>query len=307
MNADTTHETDDPQDTAELSSDMADPKPVQEDFTAKSVFDGLVEVGRRGGKLYRTCGKRAELMRFDLTAHSAWVGNTFIVLNGRLRMPVLETATVKTDLTGLPWLSADERNIDPVALFREHYLSRPNGAEQYMLSNFPAKPCDDMTDDEISTGIPRQEARIRLEAWMLCAGLDGALERFVRERPDWKDGDCWWANRVGNGERRPEEELVVKTEWWARFALPTWTCELREDNLWHVNDGTRPVALVPPDVPETDRRTVQMAGRLFRQASALADAAYRLQLRTGRDDLDPLITELNRTAEFVRTGRVRQA
>ena len=307
MSEEITHEETDPQDSAELSSDMGNPPPVQETIKVKSVLEGLVEVGRRGGKLYRTNGKRAEMMKFDLTSHSVWVGNTFIILNGRLRMPVLETATVKVDMTGLAWLTTEERTIDPVSLFRAHYLSRPNGAEKYMHSNFPAKDCDDMTDDEISRGVPRHEARIRLEAWILCAAMDGTLERYVREKKDWSEGDWWWTNSAEYGERRPEEELVIKTEWWARFALPTWTCEYRDDNFWHVDDGERHIALVMPYASEEDRRTIQVAGRLYRQAASLANAAYRMQLRTGRDDLDPLITELNRTLEFVRTGRVRQA
>jgi hypothetical protein len=88
----------DPQDTAVLSNDMAEPKPEQETIRVKSVYEGLVRIAMTHGKLYRTNGRKADMLKFDLTAHSVFAGNAFIVHNGTLKMTVLETATAKIDL-----------------------------------------------------------------------------------------------------------------------------------------------------------------------------------------------------------------
>ena len=220
---DTTHDEmpdqdlEDPQDGAELSRDMARPEVEQRALEVRSVYEGLVAMARTREKMHRTNGRRADAMRFDLTAHSVTVGGTFIVNAGVLRMPVLETASARVDLSGLPWLTEEERGIDPRRLFTDHYLSRPDGSERYMACNFPAKDVDDLTDGEMLAAMPRAEARVRLEAWMLCAALDGTLERYVRAQGDLDESGWWWAAPDdGLGAR-----LVVKTRWWRRTAADT--------------------------------------------------------------------------------------
>ena len=299
-------ETVDPQDGAKLSSDLVEQKPEQQVIACKSVFDGLVTALGSHCKLFGTNGKHADSVRFDLTTHSAFVGNHFIVTRGRLTRTVLETATVKVDLTGLPWLTENERNNDPVVLFRDHYLSRPNGAEKYMASNFPAKPCDEMTDDEITQGTPRGEARVRLEAWMLCAAIDGTLERYVHSRPGFTDGNWWWANPAYKDD--PTRNLVIKPAWWNTGRVVEWT--IRDHGRLSSADvlaGARLVATVRPDASPFELRGIQMSQEILRILESLSDAAFRLQMRYKTSELDPLITDANRVLEYVHTGKVRKA
>lgn len=297
----------DPQDTAVLSNDMAEPKVEQREITVKSVYSGLVEIAKTHGKLYRTNGKRADMMKFDLTAHSAFVGNAFIIHHGVLYMPTLETAAAKIDLTGLPWLSEDEARLDPVDLFREHYFSRPNGSEKYMASNFPAKDIDEMTDDEISQGMPRGEARVRLEAWMLCAGIDGTLERYVRLH-GWREGSWWWSPAP---EGQDGTQLVVKTAWWERAEDPP-TLVKAPDGLGHVmhqvcSGRVVELARVSPYASAATARAMQVAVQLARASQALASEALRLEMRAKCFDLDPIVGEVGRLVEYINTGRMRQA
>jgi len=297
----------DPQDTAVLSDDMAEPAPVQETVKAVSVYDALVRIAQTHGKLYRTNGKHADTLRFDLTAHAVFVGNTFIVSHGKVKMPVLETSTVKIDLTGLPWLAEGEKELSPTALYRNHYLSRPNGSEKYMLSNFRAKDIDEMTDDEIAQGETRSVARVRLEAWILCAALDGTLERYVTSQPNWKDGNWWWSPD-STPDGRNGTQLVIKTEWWKRANETEWVLgESRDGRYRFVTAKGREVAKLALCLDEETGRTVQMARRSLTLAQSLAEAAFKLQLRTKCFDLDPLITDINRLVEYVRTGRQRTA
>ncbi len=294
----------DPQDTATLSDAMDEPKPVQEFVAARSVYEGLVAIGSSAGKLYGTNGRRADTMKFDLTAHSAFVGNSFVVKAGVLRLCGLETATRKVDLCGLPWLTEEERGLDPVRLFDEHYRSRPNGSERYMASNFKAKELDEMTDDEVAAGTPRAEARVRLEAWMLCASLDGTLERYVRSQANWRDGSWWW---TPEGESK-EPKLVVKTDWWLRPRADGWTLEPGHDGRVGVRaaDGAEIARFGAGADPES-RRAVQMALTLKRLAKSLAQEAFRLEARSRSYDIDPIVCEVNRVVEYIETGRERKA
>ena len=296
----------DPQDTAELSDDMAEPKAEQREVQVKSVYAGIVEVAKTRGKLYRTNGRRADMVKFDLTAHSAFVGNMFIVLRGHLLNSLLETAAVKVDISGLPWLTDDERKLDPLALFREHYLSRPDGSERYMASNFPAKDIDEMSDDEIAQGMPRGEARVRLEAWMLCASLDGTLRRYVESQPNWVPGSWWWSPEVSPARQADTPQLVVKAAWWrAEEPIPTLVPRAGEWVL--VSPQGRETARLAMGTAPSVARAMQSAVLLARLASSLADEALALQMRAKCYDIDPLAGEVRRLIEYINTGRMRQA
>jgi len=296
----------DPQDTAVLSDEMAEPKPEQRKIHVDSVYSGLVEVAKTHGKLYRTNGRHADMVKFDLTAHSAFVGHVFIIGNGEVKVPTLETATVKVDIAGLPWLTEYEQGLDPVDLFREHYLSRPNGAERYMASNFPAKDVDEMTDDEIAQGMPRGEARVRLEAWILCAALDGTLEKYVTSQANWIPDSWWWAPAAATNADA-DRQLVIKTDWWRRAVLPLPGLKTigPEQVVVAADGGVR--ARIPSGVCASDARAMQVAPNLARLAKSLAQEAFKLQMRAKCYDLDPTICEINRLVEYIDTGRVRNA
>lgn len=300
----TIQEETDPQDSAALSDSMDEPKPVQEQVFVRSVYEGLVAIGSSAGKLYGTRGKRADMMKFDLTAHSAFVGNSFIVKDGKVRIGRLETATKLVVLDGLPWLTPEEGQLDPVGLFDEHYRSRPNGSERYMASNFKAKELDEMTDDEVAAGMPRAEARVRLEAWILCASLSGALERYVKSQANWRDGSWWW---TPDGESK-EPKLVVKTDWWLKPTDGGWKLELRGDGHRRVltADNAEIARLGAGTDPET-QRAVQMAMTLKRLAKSLAQEAFRLEAKSRNYDIDPIVCEVNRAIEYIETGRERKA
>lgn len=294
----------DPQDTAVLSNDMAEPKVEQQEITVHSVYEGLVEIAKTHGKLYRTNGRRADMMKFDLTAHSVFVGNAFIVNNGALKLPVLETAAAKISVAGLPWLTEAERRLDPVELFHEHYMSRPNGSEKFMASNFVAKDVDEMSDDEIAQGLPRGEARIRLEAWVLCAALDGTLEKYVRAQPNWVEGSWWWSP---SGKDDAEAQLVIKTDWWRNAVLPMPELRARGGERHIVTADGIVKARIPATVCDADARAMQAAVHLTRLAKSLAEEAFKLQMRAKCYDMDPIICEINRLVEYVNTGRMRNA
>lgn len=298
-----TQELEDPQDSAELSDSMSEARPPQLELHPKSVYEGLVAIASTHGKLYRTNGRRADMVKFDLTAHSAFVGNLFIVHFGRLAQPVLETAALKVDITGLPWLTGAEQGIDPAKLYRAHYLSRPNGSEKFMASNFPAKDVDEMTDDEIAQGESRSVARVKLEAWILCASLDGTLERVVTSSPTWREGSWWWSPAATDQD---ETQLVVKTDWW----------RVRDDVIPMVvkmPSGERRVSWgdawisVTPTVPDSYVRAIQVAYALVRASRSLAQEALKLEMRAKCYDIDPMVCEVNRLVEYVDTGRMRQA
>lgn len=296
----------DPQDTAELSNDMAEPKPEQQELRVKSVYEGLVRMASTHGKLYRTNGRRADMMRFDLTAHSVFTGNAFIVHRGALKLPMLETATLKVDMSGLPWLTEEEQRLDPLLLFREHYLSRPNGSEKYMSSNFPAKDIDEMTDDEVARGMPRGEARVRLEAWILCASLDGTLERYVKSQPNWKEGSWWWSPVVHPARNATTPQLVVKTSWWRRGIDRTIRMRPAAD-AYDFSDDTGGWLGRIAGIADYEARAMQVSGQLARLAKSLAQEAFHLEMRAKCYDIDPVLCEVNRLLEYIDTGKTRNA
>ena len=296
----------DPQDTAELSSDMAEPKIEQQELRVKSVYEGLVRMARTHGKLYRTNGRRADMVRFDLTTHSVFVGNAFIVHAGVLKLPVLETAALKVDMTGLPWLTEEEQRLDPLLLFREHYLSRPNGSEKYMSSNFLAKDIDEMTDDEIAQGMPRGEARVRLEAWILCASLDGTLERYVRAQPNWREGSWWWSPVDNPARNANTPQLVIKTNWWRRDGSTGLQLQPVRGGYVFTSQTGKAVGTVY-SISDGEARAMQVSGQLARLARSLAQEAFHLQMRAKCYDIDPVLCEVNRLLEYIDTGKTRNA
>lgn len=296
----------DPQDTAVLSDDMTEPKVEQQEIKVRSVYEGLVEVAKTHGKLYRTNGKRADMMKFDLTTHSVFVGNAFIVHHGYLRMDTLETASAKVELGFLPWLTQEEEKLDPVELFRRHYYSSPNGSEKYMSSNFPAKDIDDMSDDEIAQGEPRAEARVRLEAWILCAALNGTLERYVKSQPTWREGSWWWSPFP---EGQAGTQLVIKSCWWHHEEpMPMLEPGDTPDTGWVLyRRGGREMARIRQDTDIATARAMQVAVRLAAAAKSLAAEALQLEMRSKCFDMEPTVQEVNRLVEYIATGRMRQA
>lgn len=300
---DSQQELQDPQDTAAFSPDMIEKKVVQEELKCASVFDALVEVGRRGGKLYRTNGKRADLIRFDLTTHSVFAGNTFIIQRGEVKMPVLETAAVKVSLEGLPWLTQFERDIEPGILFTTHYLSRPNGSEEFAACNFPAADVDELTDDQVISGVPRTEARIRLEAWMLCAALDGTLERYVTSQPNYRSDSFFWSPEAGD---EITDKLVVKHDWWIHPTDPEYELRPYSYEEWHVYRGHQRIAKLNAGVmDDRELRTFQMAEELRRTLASLADETFKLQLRTKRDDCDAILNDASRILRYIDRGNTQ--
>ena len=136
---------------------------------------------------------------------------------------------------------------------------------------------------------------------MLCAALDGTLERYVRAQGDLDESGWWWAAPDdGLGAR-----LVVKTRWWRRTAADT--PRLMDDGqLRRLMDGAGwVVATIPPSVPAPCARAMQVAMRMTRLAASLAEEAFKLQMRSKCYDLDPAICEVNRLVEYVETGRMR--
>ena len=291
-----------PQDVSVPSEDMTDAETPREEYLAKSVYDGLVRIGRCRGKLYGTGGRRANMMRFDLTSHCVFAGNCCLLRRGELLKRELETSSVKVTFPeGIPWLTCDERNCDPETLYDTHYLSRPNGSEKFMHSNFPAKDVDEMSDDELTAGVPRDEARIRLEAWVLCAALDGTLEGYVTGKPNWKPGSIWWSRH----DKGNEHELVIRTEWWRKAPPRKMQLSAMKDGggykyaLWC---GNTRVAVFGHGIDQEDMRTLQSAYELRQALSSLADSVFRMQVRVKQYDCDPVLNEVSRILKYIERG-----
>lgn len=146
---------------------------------ARSVYEAIVTACGTHSRLYGATGKYADMAVFNLVDKSVYVGSLYLVKYGRLCANVIETSSVRVELDGCPWLTDEERALDPVELYRDHWHSVEDGGSRFRSCNFPAKPSDEMSDDEILKGRCRADARVRLEAWMLCAGVDGTLLRYV--------------------------------------------------------------------------------------------------------------------------------
>jgi hypothetical protein len=172
-----------------------------------------------------------------------------------------------------------------------------------MASNFPAKDIDEMSDDEIAQGMPRGEARVRLEAWLLCASLDGTLKRYVEAQPTWRPGSWWWAPKPEDQDR---PQLVVKTDWWMTEEPMPMLVPCGEEWELRTAEG-RHVAQLAPGTSPSEARAMQVAGQLARVAKALADEAFALQLRAKCFDIDPVVGDVSRLIEYINTGRMRQA
>lgn len=83
-------------------------------------------------------------------------------------------------------------------LYEAYKVSMP--AKRNRHSYFYAKPAEELTDEELATGEPRDVARVKLEAAILCYKLNGQLV--------WPDDKKWFIK--GN-----DGDFVLLKEWFA--------------------------------------------------------------------------------------------
>lgn len=81
-------------------------------------------------------------------------------------------------------------------LYAAYKVSMP--AKRNRHSYFYAKPAEEMADDELATGEPRDVARVRLEAAILCYKLNGQLV--------WPDDKKWFIKGT-------DGDFVLLKEW----------------------------------------------------------------------------------------------
>lgn len=264
-------------------------------YAAASVYDALCRLLGEHVKLYGTGGKYADYAKFDFDERSLYVGKTRIICLGKIHVSKLETchAVVSlkgTDGTALPWMTPAEARLDPRELYARYAKSVPSSADKYVEGNFPALEIDDLTDDEMISGLPRGKARINLEAWIFCASMNGALKRFVESNGKLNSTYWYWedSDRRGLG-------LVILTRWFDAGMPPTWT---RKGNVIDCGDGS-----IELSVNERDARIVENAPALLHMLKRLSREAFALSVKTGRYALDTTIAEVNKLVKTVEEGK----
>lgn len=135
--------------------------------------------------------------RYAKIANGGFTDNITIDLDKRIirsgRLNLLEQEKIVLDdrttyeIKGHPFLSETEKQ-NPWETLQELYdqyiTSSPWGSSK--KSYFIPKRSDELTNEELSRGIPRNEARIKLEAYILLGSLEGVFEWTNPEHWFWK-------------------------------------------------------------------------------------------------------------------------
>lgn len=265
-----------------------------------SIYSGLVALAKLKETVKGTNKKRSDMMWFDITQKSIHLGSAEIMSYATLVKPVLECETATVDMSETKtWLTDEERRLDVFELYEQHYNSCPDGRETKMLSHFSAKHVDDLTDDEVITGMSRGEARVRLEAWLLCAGVDGTLEKFVTSQPNWRTGLKWWMRAGDSGPRSP----VIWTTWWK-------TPGCRNLESVKVKDGGRTlrlegktVATIPEGVNGETERMIEQSARLYSLVRSMSEQLFKLGMKHNNHGAELLCAEADAVTEYIRLGK----
>ena len=277
-------------------------KPV---VRAKSVYEALVTACGTHSRLYGATGRHADMVVFNLVDKSAYVGSLYLVKYGRLCANVIETASVRVEVDGDRWLTDDERMIDPVSLYTDHWHSVEDGGSRFRRCNFPAKPTDEMSDDEIRRGMCRAEARVRLEAWILCAGIDGTLLNYVLAASGkTQASELGWYFSPRGKSAREDDALVIPRAWWTgrRRAF-----DLRSDNgRTRIMDGDRVIADVQDDVDQSDVRALCAAPLLADLLREFKRTAFSHAVLTGDRKFDHIIREAETALLYIETNRKQE-
>ena len=159
----------------------------------KSIYSMLIKLSSQHTRLGPNKGY-GDLLKFDLTNKKIWNGNTVIMDKGVIQVDAL---CGFTDLASTPFLTEQEASQDLEQLYNDYYVSVPNKHTSFSKSNFRAKTFDELTDNELAEGKPRQEAQYALEAFVMFSDLSHLFENSKH---------FFWQSKEYPG-------LIIRREW----------------------------------------------------------------------------------------------
>ena len=130
------------------------------------------------------------------------------------------------------------------------------------------------------------------------------MKRIVTISREFGSGGRTVGNMVAEQLGWPcyDKELVIKTDWWRAADVKRFTLE-KNTSGWVISNDSIPIARISGDIVNpAEARTFQMAEELRKTLASLADATFRLQLRTKDFSCEPLLNEANRVLRFIERG-----
>ncbi len=130
--------------------------------------------------------KEGKKVTVDLKEKTLKVGKVVLIEKGVAKK---DSLLIDLDIATSPWEDVE-------ILYANYKRSMPSAKE--INSYFTAVSVDELSLEEMVHGEKRGVARVRLEAYILCAALAGFLK--------WKNEKHWFW-------KGPDEDLVVLKEW----------------------------------------------------------------------------------------------
>ena len=156
-----------------------------------TVYEFLKQAGQSHSGIVG--GVRTDDIRFDLTARNIRSGKKTIVLDGKIACPHIALENGETYiLDGLIQFDGDPY-AEIERLYARYRRSVPSRHERLNRGYFKALSSDALTMRELEENMPRLQARIELEGFILLASAAGLIpwenpRHFFWQSPD--DPDC---------------------------------------------------------------------------------------------------------------------
>ena len=170
-----------------------------------TVYEFLIHAARNYSGMVN--GGKTEEIRIDLTHKSIWSDKLCIMRNGQLLMQSvrLENGEV-CELEGIIDFEGDAYG-EIERLYAQFKRSVPNRHVKLNKGYFKALSSDSLTMQELMDNMPRPEARMALEGFILLASVKGLIPWHNTKYFFWQsatDPDCivyrdWIVQEVGDG------------------------------------------------------------------------------------------------------------
>lgn len=142
-----------------------------------TVYDVCIALSKSESRIIvdgKRCGKAKNLL-FDLDEKTIFCNKEKIVEQGKVMVDSIELSngdgwSIKE--MELITYSDDFYNI-LYELFEQYMSSSPSRHDSFVKSNFKALSSDELTFTQIKNNMPRNEARVRLEAFILLSAMAG--------------------------------------------------------------------------------------------------------------------------------------
>ena len=128
--------------------------------------------------LIKIAQKQYERIHIDLCNKTIKVGRQIIVENGQVRQNKIIVGSDSYEFDGLI-----ENELDINELYAQYKVSLPSERDRGR-HYFKALSVNELTDTQMVTSLPRLEARIRLESYILLASASRILK--------WEDDSKWF-------------------------------------------------------------------------------------------------------------------